>query len=176
MERPEMLDGLQVSPDQVPRFQAYLRQQLVFEHHKRKLKRSQQRWMATAVVALGLVGFGLVRPGHVVRVHYALFPQQETAGGESYALGTRSVPLEGTPLRQDALAQTLAASLEQGSALIRDFGGESSRYGMTLPEEALVVSRYPLRGGRQMEVYTTLVPRRDEFDTNISFASDGGVW
>jgi hypothetical protein len=132
--------------------------------------------MATAVVALGLVGFNLAQPGHVARVHYALFPQQNTVMGESYALGTRSVPLEGTPVLQNALAQTLAASLEQERALIRDFGGETPARGITLPEEAVVVSRYPLRGGRQMEVYTTLVPRRDEFDSNMSFASDGGVW
>jgi hypothetical protein len=176
MERPAMLDGLQVSPDQVPRFQAYLRQQLVFEHHKRKLKRSQQRWMATAVLAVGIIGFGLARPSSVVRVHYALFPEQDTATGESYVLGAGAVPLEGVPVRQNALAQTLAASLEQERALIRDFGGETVRHGMTLPEEAVMVSRYPLRGGRQMEVYTTLVPRRDQFDTNVSFVSDGGVW
>jgi hypothetical protein len=132
--------------------------------------------MVTAVLALGLIGFGLARPSHVVRVHYALFPGQNAAMGESYALGTGAVPLEGVPVRQNALAQTLAASLEQEGALIRDFGGETSRYGVTLPEEAVVVSRYPLRGGRQMEVYTTLVPRRDESDTSISFASDGGAW
>jgi hypothetical protein len=176
MERPEMLDGLQVSPDQVPKFQAYLRQQLVFEHHKRKLRRSQQRWMASALIAFGLVGFGLVRPGSVVRVHDSLFPQHETAVSESYALGNLSVPLEGTSIRQNALARTLAASLEQERMLIRDFGGESLTHEVTLPEEAVMVSRYPLRGGRQMEVYTTLVPRRDEFDTNTSFASDGGAW
>jgi hypothetical protein len=130
------------------------------------------------MVALGLVGFGLVRPTDVVRVHYALFPVDEAATRELYALGAESVPLEGTPIRQNPLAQTLAASFDQERALIRDLGGELARHELTLPEEAVVVSRYPLKGGRQMEVYTTLVPRRDEFDTNIAFASDGdgGVW
>ena len=111
-----------------------------------------------------------------MQVHYALFPEQSRATGESYALGAGSVPLEGVPVRQNALAQTLAASLEQERALIRDFGGETAQHGVPLPDEAVVVSRYPLRGGRQMEVYTTLVPRRDQFDSNVSFVSDGGVW
>ena len=126
--------------------------------------------MFTAVIAFGIVGFGVAQPGSMIQVHYALFP------GQTYVLGESGMPTDEWPVHESSLARTLAASLRQDRALIRALGVNAARPEITLPDEAFMVSKYPLTGGREMEIYTSLVPEPEDMVYNVSFASNGGVW
>jgi hypothetical protein len=176
MEGPEKLDGLQVSPAQVPRFQAYLRQQLAFEHQRRRLRRSQRAWMCTAVVALLGIGFGFAQPRPFVRAHYALFSGHVPGAGPEYVLGTEGRVSHELVSGGGSLAQTVAASLARDSELAAQFGGREIRRRAVLPERAYVVSKYPLPDGREVQIYTSLLPEQDEIVTNAAGTFEGGAW
>lgn len=129
------------------------------------------------MVALALVGFGLVRPGSVVRAHSTLFPTRAWTSDQGKALVEQGRALEQTISRQSSLVRALAASLEQDRLLAKELGGHSLRPGRVLPERALVVSRFPLSGGREIRIYTSLLPEGDDVvKRNVLLTSEGGAW
>lgn len=173
MEKPGKLDGLQVYPAQVPKFQAYLRQQLGFEHRRRRLQRSQRAWMCVAIVSLGIVGFGLAQPRPFIRAHYALFPARY--GPEYELVGEELASRESMSL-DNPLVQTVAASLERDRVVAARLGGRGLDPRTVAPERAFVVSRFPLPDGREIQVYTSLLPEGDEIVTNAVAVPEGGAW
>jgi hypothetical protein len=171
-----MLDGLQGSPVKAPEFQAYLKRQLLFEHQRRRLQRSKQGWMCTAIVALFLVGFTITRPDIILRLHGRVFPH-----GTPIAQ-SMSMPLERATMQQDEgdfddyLVRSVAASMESDRNLAKQFVGSRSDDEILIPEEAFVISRFPLSGGRSMEIYTALDTDRQRQQPQLMYASTGGVW
>jgi len=167
MEGHTMRDGLPVSVD-APKFQAYLRQQLVFEHQRVRLERSRRNWRVTALAAIAVCALGIARPGIPDRARdsfAALIGSPTAEPGVQFASRNESVPLDGT----------LAVSLEQDRALARQLGARQT-HGTVVPERAFVISRFPISGGRAVSILTPLVTSSDDQGSDVSYASDGGVW
>ncbi|MCU0610392.1 MAG: hypothetical protein MUE60_01210 [Candidatus Eisenbacteria bacterium] len=151
-----------------PKFQAYLKQQLVFEHQRVGLERSRRNWRVTAVAAMALCALSVARPAisHRARDSFAaLLGSPPAATGMQFARSGDSVPLE----------HTLAASLEQDRRLARQLGARQV-YGEMEPERSFVVSRFPISGGRAVSIYTPLGATSENQGNEVSYASDGGVW
>jgi hypothetical protein len=176
MEKPGKLDGLQVCPAEVPKFQAYLRQQLGFEHRRRRLQRSQRAWMVVAMVSLGFVGLGLAQPRPFIRAHYALFPARALGSGPEHELVGGELASRESMSVENPLVQTVAASLERDRAVAARLGARGLDLGTVAPERAFVVSRFPLPDGREIHVYTSLLPEGDEIVTNAVAVPEGGAW
>ncbi len=132
--------------------------------------------MCTAIVALLGIGFGFAQPRPFVRGHYALFSGQVPGVGPEYVLGAGGGVSHELISDGGSLARTVAASLARDSELAAQFGGQQLRRGAVLPERAYVVSKYPLPDGREVQIYTSLLPQQDEIVTNATLSRQGGVW
>ena len=132
--------------------------------------------MCTAIVALFLVGFTITRPDIILRMHGTVFPH-----GTPIAQSV-SMPLERASMQQDEgdindyFIRSVAASMESDRNLAKQYVGSRSNDEIVLPEEAFVVSRFPLSGGRSMEIYTALDTDRQRQQPQLTYASTGGVW
>ncbi len=132
--------------------------------------------MCVAIVALGLVGFGLAQPRPFIRAHYALFTTQAMGSGPDFALVESGAPSGELLTAGSPLARTVAASLQRDSELAARLGGRGVRQASLAPEVAYVVSSFPLPDGREVRVYTSLLPERDEVVGDVLPTSEGGTW
>lgn len=151
-----------------PKFQAYLRQQLIFEHHRIRLERSRRNWRVTALAAMAVCALSIARPGVPAGARHKVSALLGTAPPETvdrFASAEESFPL----------ARTLEASLAHDKALARQLGARSIG-GAVEPEHAFVVSRFPVSGGRAVSIYTPLTSRLDDERNDAAFATDGGIW
>ena len=151
-----------------PKFQAYLKQQLIFEHQRLRLERSRRNWRVTAVAAMAACALAVARPGLPGRSRDSmatLLGSSPAATAAHFAGVDESVPLD----------RALAASLEQDWALAKRMGARHI-YGTPVPEQTYVVSRFPISGGRAVSIYTPLIATPEDQGSNISYASEGGIW
>jgi hypothetical protein len=132
--------------------------------------------MCTAFVALLGIGLGFAQPWPFVRAHLALFSGGAPAYGPDFAL-TRgeAEPWEAAGL-EGGLVRTVAASLQRDRALAAHLGGRRMTPSAAVPERAFVVSRFPLPDGREVQVYTSLLPEQDEVVDQAVLTSEGGAW
>lgn len=128
------------------------------------------------MAALALVGFGLVQPALVARAHYNLFSTRKWISDQGKALPEQGKILEQTINQENLLARTVAASLEQDRLLASELGGHSIKSDIVLPERAVVISCFPLSGGREIQIYTSLLPKDDYVRSNLLLTSEGGAW
>jgi hypothetical protein len=132
--------------------------------------------MCVAIVSLGVVGFGLAQPRPFIRAHYALFPARALGSGPDYELVGEELASRESMSFDNPLAQTVAASLERDRAVAARLGGRGLDAPMVAPERAFVVSRFPLPDGREIQVYTSLLPEGDEIVTDAVAVPEGGAW